>query len=103
MPPFVPFMSPLLECADICPAYFGWLSFLHKKLQYIPNKCIDTYISTDDSGCKQEGTVCFRQKQQILQLHARIRENELRAQQVLQSHRGWSEDDHILNTKVTHL
>uniref|UniRef100_A0A3B3DG57 Centrosomal protein 85, like n=1 Tax=Oryzias melastigma TaxID=30732 RepID=A0A3B3DG57_ORYME len=31
-------------------------------------------------------------KQQILQLHIRIRENELRAQQLLQNHRGWSDD-----------
>ncbi|XP_008294421.1 centrosomal protein of 85 kDa-like [Stegastes partitus] len=37
-------------------------------------------------------SLCFRQKQQILQLHARIRENELRAQQVLQSQRGWLDD-----------
>ncbi|CAN9507563.1 unnamed protein product [Ophioblennius macclurei] len=35
-----------------------------------------------------------RQKQQILQLHARIRENELRAQQVLQSQKSWY-DAHI--------
>lgn len=47
------------------------------------------------------GNLCFRQKQQILQLHARIRENELRAQQVLQSQRGWLDDPHSLNTKVT--
>lgn len=52
---------------------------------------------------KQGGILCFRQKQQILQLHARIRENELRAQQVLQSQRGWFDDFHILNTKVAHF
>ncbi|XP_033932138.1 centrosomal protein of 85 kDa-like isoform X2 [Pseudochaenichthys georgianus] len=33
-----------------------------------------------------------RQKQQILQLHARIRENELRAEQVLHSQRVWLDD-----------
>lgn len=47
-----------------------------------------------------QNVVCFRQKQQILQLHARIRENELRAQQVLQSHRGCFEDPYTLNSKV---
>lgn len=36
-----------------------------------------------------------------MQLHARIRENELRAQQVLQSQRTWFDDPHLLNTKVT--
>lgn len=41
-----------------------------------------------------------RQKQQIMQLHARIRENELRAQQVLQNQRGRSDDSYALKTKV---
>lgn len=41
-----------------------------------------------------------RQKQQILQLHARIRENELRAQQVLQNQRGRSDDTYVLKSKV---
>ncbi|XP_068578066.1 centrosomal protein of 85 kDa-like isoform X2 [Cebidichthys violaceus] len=40
-----------------------------------------------------------RQKQQILQLHARIRENELRAQQVLQNQRGWLDGPCIQITK----
>ncbi|RVE55888.1 hypothetical protein OJAV_G00230580 [Oryzias javanicus] len=41
----------------------------------------------------------LRQKQQILQLHIRIRENELRAQQLLQNHRGWSDDPLSRNTE----
>ncbi|KAM9356306.1 centrosomal protein of 85 kDa-like [Pholidichthys leucotaenia] len=36
-----------------------------------------------------------RQKQHIVQLHARIRENELRAHQVLHNHRGQLEDFYI--------
>lgn len=43
-----------------------------------------------------------RQKQQIMQLHARIRENELRAQQVLQNQRGRCDDSYVLKTKVLH-
>lgn len=43
---------------------------------------------------------CSRQKQQILQLHIRIRENELRAQQLLQNHRGWSDDPLSRNAEV---
>lgn len=39
------------------------------------------------------------QKQQILQLQARITENELRVQQVLQSHRGRLEDHYICSSK----
>uniref|UniRef100_A0A672ZBC0 Centrosomal protein 85, like n=1 Tax=Sphaeramia orbicularis TaxID=375764 RepID=A0A672ZBC0_9TELE len=45
--------------------------------------------------------LCFRQKQQILQLHARIRENELRAQQVMQSQKGWFDNHYVLNTKLS--
>ncbi|XP_047184408.1 centrosomal protein of 85 kDa-like isoform X2 [Scophthalmus maximus] len=60
---------------------------------------INTLVKVKEGLLGQRELEINRQKQQILQLHARIRENELRAQQVLQSHRGWSEDDHILNTK----
>lgn len=42
----------------------------------------------------------FRQKQQILQLHIQIRENELRAQQLLQNHRGWTDDPLSPNSEV---
>jgi len=41
-----------------------------------------------------------RQKQQIFQLHARIRENELRAQQFLQNQRGPSDEPYMHKTKV---
>uniref|UniRef100_A0A3P9KFF3 Centrosomal protein 85 like n=1 Tax=Oryzias latipes TaxID=8090 RepID=A0A3P9KFF3_ORYLA len=43
----------------------------------------------------------FRQKQQILQLHIQIRENELRAQQLLQNHRGWTDDPLSRNSEPT--
>ncbi|KAG9347501.1 hypothetical protein JZ751_005068 [Albula glossodonta] len=39
------------------------------------------------------------QKQQIMHLHARIRENELRAQQVIHSQRGRCEDPYLLQAK----
>ena len=41
-----------------------------------------------------------RQKQQIFQLHARIRENELRAQQFLHNQRDPSDQSYILKPKV---
>lgn len=47
--------------------------------------------------------ILTRQKQQIMQLHARIRENELRAQQVLQNQRGRCEDSYVLKTKVQYI
>ncbi|XP_070705414.1 centrosomal protein of 85 kDa-like isoform X2 [Pempheris klunzingeri] len=60
---------------------------------------VTTLVKVKEGLLRQRELEIDRQKQQILQLHARIRENELRAQQVLQSHRGWLDDPHILNTK----
>ncbi|KAG7239164.1 hypothetical protein INR49_029915 [Caranx melampygus] len=60
---------------------------------------VTTLVKVKEGLLRQRELEIDRQKQQILQLHARIRENELRAQQVLQSQRGWFDDPHILNTK----
>ncbi|XP_027132740.1 centrosomal protein of 85 kDa-like isoform X3 [Larimichthys crocea] len=60
---------------------------------------VNTLVKVKEGLLRQKELEIDRQKQQILQLHARIRENELRAQQVLQSQRGWFDDFHILNTK----
>ncbi|XP_040921031.1 centrosomal protein of 85 kDa-like isoform X2 [Toxotes jaculatrix] len=60
---------------------------------------VNTLVKVKEGLLRQRELEIDRQKQQILQLHARIRENELRAQQVLQSQRGWFDDPHILNTK----
>ncbi|XP_051234517.1 centrosomal protein of 85 kDa-like isoform X1 [Dicentrarchus labrax] len=58
---------------------------------------VNTLVKVKEGLLRQRELEIDRQKQQILQLHARIRENELRAQQVLQSQRGWFDD--VLNTK----
>ncbi|XP_037606220.1 centrosomal protein of 85 kDa-like [Sebastes umbrosus] len=55
---------------------------------------INTLVKVKEGLLRQRELEIDRQKQQILQLHARIRENELRAQQVLQGQRG-----HSPNTK----
>ncbi|KAG7999788.1 Centrosomal protein of 85 kDa-like, partial [Nibea albiflora] len=60
---------------------------------------VNTLVKVKEGLLRQRELEIDRQKQQILQLHARIRENELRAQQVVQSQRGWFDDFHILNTK----
>ncbi|KAM9339626.1 centrosomal protein of 85 kDa-like [Symphorus nematophorus] len=60
---------------------------------------VTTLVKVKEGLLRQRELEIDRQKQQILQLHARIRENELRAQQVLQSQRGWVDEPHILNTK----
>ncbi|XP_022593687.1 centrosomal protein of 85 kDa-like isoform X2 [Seriola dumerili] len=60
---------------------------------------VNTLVKVKEGLLRQRELEIDRQKQQILQLHARIRENELRAQQVLQSQRSWFDDPHILNTK----
>ncbi|KAI3364018.1 hypothetical protein L3Q82_010780, partial [Scortum barcoo] len=60
---------------------------------------VNTLVKVKEGLLKQRELEINRQKQQILQLHARIRENELRAQKALQSQRGWFDDPHILNTK----
>ncbi|XP_066570115.1 centrosomal protein of 85 kDa-like [Amia ocellicauda] len=43
--------------------------------------------------------LCCRQKQQIIYLHEKIRENELRVQQVIQSQRGGCDDPYRLKLK----
>uniref|UniRef100_A0A3P8SNX2 Centrosomal protein 85, like n=1 Tax=Amphiprion percula TaxID=161767 RepID=A0A3P8SNX2_AMPPE len=53
---------------------------------------VNTLVKVKEGLLRQRELEIDRQKQQILQLHARIRENELRAQQVLQSQRGWLDD-----------
>ncbi|XP_044025584.1 centrosomal protein of 85 kDa-like isoform X2 [Siniperca chuatsi] len=60
---------------------------------------VNALAKVEEGLLRQRELEIDRQKQQILQLHARIRENELRAQQVLQNQRGWFDDPHILNTK----
>ncbi|XP_051908057.1 centrosomal protein of 85 kDa-like [Hippocampus zosterae] len=59
---------------------------------------VNTLVKVKEGMLRQKELEIDRQKQQILQLHARIRENELRAQQVLHSHR-WFEDPQILTMK----
>ncbi|XP_029281575.1 centrosomal protein of 85 kDa-like isoform X2 [Cottoperca gobio] len=60
---------------------------------------VNSLVKVKEGLLRQRELEIDRQKQQILQIHARIRENELRAQQVLQSQRGWYDDPHIQNTK----
>ncbi|XP_061561214.1 centrosomal protein of 85 kDa-like isoform X2 [Phycodurus eques] len=59
---------------------------------------VNTLVKVKEGMLRQRELEIDRQKQQILQLHARIRENELRAQQVLHSQR-WFEDPQILKMK----
>ncbi|XP_061126077.1 centrosomal protein of 85 kDa-like [Syngnathus typhle] len=58
----------------------------------------NTLVKVKEGMLRQKELEIDRQKQQILQLHARIRENELKAQQVLHSQR-WFEDPQILKMK----
>ncbi|XP_059212547.1 centrosomal protein of 85 kDa-like isoform X2 [Centropristis striata] len=60
---------------------------------------VNALVKVKEGLLRQRELEIDRQKQQILQLHARIRENELRAQQVLQSQRGWFDEPYIQNTK----
>ncbi|XP_036405353.1 centrosomal protein of 85 kDa-like isoform X1 [Megalops cyprinoides] len=60
---------------------------------------VNTLVKIKEGLLRQRELEIDRQKQQILQLHARIRENELRAQQVLQGHRGRCEDTYLLPAK----
>ncbi|XP_017548010.1 centrosomal protein of 85 kDa-like isoform X2 [Pygocentrus nattereri] len=60
---------------------------------------VNTLVKIKEGLLRQRELEIDRQKQQILQLHARIRENELRAQQVLQNQRGRCEDSYLLKTK----
>ncbi|XP_077443249.1 centrosomal protein of 85 kDa-like isoform X5 [Stigmatopora argus] len=59
---------------------------------------VNTLVKVKEGMLRQRELEIDRQKQQILQLHARIRENELRAQQVLHSQK-WFEDPQILKMK----
>uniref|UniRef100_UPI0037E7850F centrosomal protein of 85 kDa-like isoform X2 n=1 Tax=Semicossyphus pulcher TaxID=241346 RepID=UPI0037E7850F len=62
---------------------------------------VNALVKVKEGLLRQRELEIDRQKQQILQLHARIRENELRVQQVLHSQRNWFDNTHILNTKET--
>lgn len=62
---------------------------------------VNALVKVKEGLLRQRELEIDRQKQQILQLHARIRENELRAQQVLHNQRGWFDNTYILNTKET--
>uniref|UniRef100_A0A8C2HLV7 Centrosomal protein 85, like n=1 Tax=Cyprinus carpio TaxID=7962 RepID=A0A8C2HLV7_CYPCA len=56
---------------------------------------VNTLVKIKEGLLRQRELEIDRQKQQILQLHARIRENELRAQQVIQNHRGRYDDSYL--------
>ncbi|XP_068432634.1 centrosomal protein of 85 kDa-like isoform X2 [Clinocottus analis] len=58
---------------------------------------ISSLVKVKEGLLRHRELEIVRQKQQIWQLHARIRENELRAQQVLQSQRGWFDGQRIQN------
>ncbi|XP_041831769.1 centrosomal protein of 85 kDa-like isoform X2 [Melanotaenia boesemani] len=60
---------------------------------------VSTLVKVKEGLLRQRELEINRQKQQILQLHSRIRENELRAQQVLQSQRGLLDDPFFRNTE----
>nr|XP_046228293.1 centrosomal protein of 85 kDa-like isoform X3 [Scatophagus argus] len=60
---------------------------------------VKTLMKVKEELLRQRELEIDRQKQQILQLYVRIRENELRAQQVLQSQKGWFDSSHIPNAK----
>ncbi|XP_060772400.1 centrosomal protein of 85 kDa-like isoform X2 [Neoarius graeffei] len=64
---------------------------------------VNTLVKIKEGLLRQRELEIDRQKQQIMQLHARIRENELRAQQVLQNQRGRSDDSYALKTKESPL
>ncbi|CAB1340319.1 unnamed protein product [Coregonus sp. 'balchen'] len=60
---------------------------------------VNTLVKIKEGLLRQRELEIDRQKQQILQLHARIRENELKAQQVLQSQKGRCDDPYLLKAK----
>ncbi|XP_076852091.1 centrosomal protein of 85 kDa-like, partial [Brachyhypopomus gauderio] len=64
---------------------------------------VNTLVKIKEGLLRQRELEIDRQKQQILQLHARIRENELRAQQVLQNQRGRCEDPYLLKSQESLL
>ncbi|KAJ8396231.1 hypothetical protein AAFF_G00020980 [Aldrovandia affinis] len=60
---------------------------------------MNTLVKIKEGLLRQRELEIDRQKQQIMQLHARIRENELRAQQVIHGQRGRCEDAYLLQAK----
>ncbi|KAI1897497.1 hypothetical protein AGOR_G00083880 [Albula goreensis] len=60
---------------------------------------MNTLVKIKEGLLRQRELEIDRQKQQIMHLHARIRENELRAQQVIHSQRGRCEDPYLLQAK----
>ncbi|KAJ8270722.1 hypothetical protein GJAV_G00118520 [Gymnothorax javanicus] len=60
---------------------------------------MNTLVKIKEGLLRQRELEIDRQKQQIMQLHARIRENELRAQQVIHGQRGRCEESYILQAK----
>ncbi|KAK7151091.1 hypothetical protein R3I93_012127 [Phoxinus phoxinus] len=60
---------------------------------------VNTLVKIKEGLLRQRELEIDRQKQQILQLHARIRENEIRAQQVLHNQRGRYDDSYMLKPK----
>ncbi|KAG5277034.1 hypothetical protein AALO_G00112760 [Alosa alosa] len=60
---------------------------------------VNTLVKIKEGLLRQRELEIDRQKQQILQLHARIRENELRAQHVLHNQRGRCEEPYFLKPK----
>ncbi|KAI5615075.1 centrosomal protein of 85 kDa-like isoform X1, partial [Silurus asotus] len=60
---------------------------------------VNTLVKIKEGLLRQRELEIDRQKQQILQLHARIRENELRAQQVLQNQRGRCDETYTIKSK----
>ncbi|MBN3303257.1 CE85L protein, partial [Amia calva] len=59
----------------------------------------DTLLKVKEGLLRQKEMVIDRQKQQIIYLHEKIRENELRVQQVIQSQRGGCDDPYRLKLK----
>uniref|UniRef100_A0A3P9H3T0 Centrosomal protein 85, like n=1 Tax=Oryzias latipes TaxID=8090 RepID=A0A3P9H3T0_ORYLA len=68
-----------------------WQQRLNQTLMETPLP-VHTLMKVKEELLRQRELEILRQKQQILQLHIQIRENELRAQQLLQNHRGWTDD-----------
>ncbi|XP_028822354.1 centrosomal protein of 85 kDa-like isoform X3 [Denticeps clupeoides] len=63
---------------------------------------VNTLVKLKEGLLRQRELEIDRQKQQILQLHSRIRENELRAKQVLQNQRGRCDEPFYLKPKDPH-
>uniref|UniRef100_A0A1A7XHR4 Centrosomal protein 85kDa-like n=1 Tax=Iconisemion striatum TaxID=60296 RepID=A0A1A7XHR4_9TELE len=79
----------------------GSLSW-HQELNQI-SLPVSILVKVKEGLLRQRELEINRQKLQILQLHARIRENDLRVQQVLQSQRGLFDEPLILNMEESAL